>query len=285
VAVSSFYSLPVELLEHLGSFLSLRNLMQLKLVCSYLWEHYKTIIETLAKQEQSHMQINFGRVPLSLRRVVDTWRGLPLDGRRTVRIALDRQPLVLYVGLFEPATILLREDVLAATETDMNALQRLVNNEQNVDRACILAHSIPMEIIQNLALHDIALRREVSFEMGVSIAFSMPSKYWKSVALRTIINRKNQSFESSLSLARRIPSPFWRNMTFEDLIHLEEVSLEQGIKIGRMIANDEIRSNAFRCLALRAFAEGKTDLAIELTDKIPYDEVRMDTLGKITLEK
>ena len=205
MAISSFtviHELPFELFVHISSFCSIRQLVPLSQVCQTLWQLSKKTLESLASGEQSRMRITFLAIRLDLDAVTMRWRQLTPVESAAVRMDLDNHPLVFYSKL-EPATVLLREDVLNARDS-IDMMCSLVKAERDIQRATILAQSVPSYIFKQCALCQLALREGIPWTTALAIANSISNRLIKHRVLRDLTLRKGLSLEAACTIASNI---------------------------------------------------------------------------------
>jgi hypothetical protein len=278
----SIVHVPNVLLRQVGLLLVAKDLLRLCRICRCVWAQRAMIMISLARMEQERMRMPLSpfRIRLSLADVVERWRQLTPRVARSVRDALDRQPLVFYSGRFDPATVLLEEGILAM-QRHSDSLSIRAMQEEDIKKAVILARSIPNASIRSLTLRDLALRHGVRFLTALGIARSIPIKALRSAVLRAIALRDDVPYETAFKIACSIPIESVRSATLKDIALEEGVPLEIALKFARSISIAADRSAALRAIALRE--DVPLEIASEIARSISIGTVKSATLRVLAL--
>lgn len=297
-------SMPRDILNYFGLFLSGRQLMPLSLTCMEMRDRCRGLFAYLAEAEQRCLRMIHRSVPLTLGQVVEHLKILPEDECQLIRIDLSNKPLKFYSGLFDDAFVLIEDHVLVARGDD-TAMQQLILAENDAGKAAALAMGLSTKK-RPLALLRISQRPELNFKqafeivcripctrMMVKALYSLPyspgfssdeivkiSKSIKDEALRSqalyILTLKvPMPLEKALNIAYSIPLEEWRDKSLQALVFERKMPCEKALKIAQTISNQIVRDKILCQVAL--MKEWPLESALQIAESISIEAWKSET--------
>ena len=267
IAVAGMHAfIPNDVLLHIVSFLP--NLRSQGI--PRINQLFRNFIRQSDTNERRRMEMLSGS--LTRNRVMVEWRQIQPDAANRISTALTAHPLIVN-SMFNPFTVLLREDVIDARD-DFQRIADLAINEQDINRAVVLADINPDEGVRDLTLQDLAIRDGVSLEEALDIADRIQDENVRDLTLYNLAFRDGVSPEEALDIADRIQDGDTRDTVLRAFALRDGVSLEEALDIADRIQGGDTRDLVLDCLAFSAPLEE----ALDITDRIQDMDARDLTL-------